>query len=40
MLEQSYNLYSTDEGGEPAGLRKRAATEPTGGKREASVRIC
>ena len=31
---------STDEGGEPQGFRKEAATGPTGGKGEASVRIC
>ena len=39
MLEQSYNLIVPTKVG-TAGLRKRAATEPTGGKREAGVRIC
>src|SRR2546429_8876370 len=32
--------YSTDEGGEPQGSRKGAATASTGGKGEADVRIC
>jgi hypothetical protein len=32
--------YSTDEGGEPQGSRRGAATASTGGKREADVRIC
>jgi hypothetical protein len=32
--------HSTDEGGEPQGFRKGAATGPSGGKGEASVRIC
>jgi hypothetical protein len=32
--------HTTDEGGEPQGFRKGAATGPTGGKGEASVRIC
>ena len=32
--------HSTDEGGEPQGSRKGAATVPAGGKGEADVRIC
>ena len=32
--------HITDEGGEPQGFRKGAATGPTVGKGEASVRIC
>ena len=33
-------FHSTGEGGGTAGLPQGAATEPTGGKGEASVRIC
>jgi hypothetical protein len=32
--------HTTDEGGEPQGFRKGAATGATGGKGEASERIC
>lgn len=33
-------LHSTDEGGEPQGFRKEAATVAAGGKGGASSRIC